>query len=171
MMKLKDHLWQPRGTFKMTVRKSGKIIEVYEDHNLIVNNAKLLLAHLLGGDVNGKSVTRIGFGTNGASPLPDDSALERPYFKPVTKISYPGFITEEVNWGPTLGLSQELRLPWYGYRVQFDWDLLTTEDNGHSISEFGLITANNTLFSRKSRSSPIVKQADISIEGSWIITL
>jgi hypothetical protein len=165
-----ETLLQPKGIFKMTIRKAGEVIEVYEDHNLIVNNAKLLLAHLLGGDTTGKSVTKIGFGTNNASPLPDDAALKNPYVKSVKTISYPGFVTEEVNWGPILG-TNDLILPWYGYQVQFDWELTTTEDNGHAISEFGLISGNNTLFSRKSRSSPIVKESDISIEGSWIITL
>jgi len=171
MIRIAERLWQPRGIFKMTVRKSGKVIEVYEDHNLIVDNAKLLLAHLLGGDTEGKSVTKIGFGTNGATPVPDNASLTNPFMKPVSNISYPGFITEEVNWGPVLGLPQDLVLPWHGYQVRFDWELLTTEDNGHSISEFGLFSGNNTLFSRKSRNSPIVKQSDISIEGSWIITL
>jgi len=167
----RDNLWQPKGVFKMTVRKKGKIIETYEDNNLIVNSAKLLLAHLLGGDVNGKSVTKIGFGTNGAMPLPDNTSLTNSFTKPVKTISYPGYTTEEVNWGPILGLSNDIIVSWYCYQIQFDWELLTNEDNGHSISEFGLISGNNTLFARKSRNGPIVKAPDISIEGSWIITL
>jgi len=171
MMRFTENLLQPKGIFKMTVRKAGEIIEVYEDHNLIVNNAKFLLAHLLGGDTEGKSITRIGFGTKNTSPVPDDTALKNPFLKTVKTISYPGYISEEFDWGEHLGLDYELVLPWYGYQVQFDWELLTTEDNGHSISEFGLISGNNTLFSRKSRSSPIVKESDISIEGSWIIKL
>jgi hypothetical protein len=171
MMKFAENLMQPRGIFKMTVRKAGEVIEVYEDHNLIVNNSKLLLAHLIGGDTTGTSITKIGFGTNGASPLPDDAVLKNPFLKTIKTSSYPGFTTEEVDFAPILGLSESLVLTWYGYQVQFDWELLTTEGNGHSISEFGLLSGNNTLFSRKSRGSPIVKEADISIEGSWIITL
>lgn len=170
-MIFKELAFKPRGIFKMIVRKAGVIIEVYEDKNLIVNNAKKLMAHLLGGDTNGMSITKIGFGTNGTTPLPDDTSLRNPFVKPVKKISYPGFITDELNIAPLFGLSNNTVVSWYGYQVQFDWELLTTEANGHSISEFGLITGNNSLFSRKSRSSPIIKQSDISIEGSWIITL
>jgi len=171
MMRFAENLLHPKGIFKMTVRKAGEIIEVYEDHNLIVNNAKLLLAHLLGGDTVGKSITHIGFGTKGTSPVPDDTTLKNPFLKQIKTISYPGFISDEVDWGPLIGLGDELVLPAYLYQVQFDWELLTTEDNGHSISEFGLLSGNNTLFSRKSRGSPIVKESDISIEGSWIIKL
>ena len=171
MIQFMETLLRPKGYFKMIVRKSGEIIEVYEDNNLIVDNAKLLLAHLLGGDTEGKSVTKIGFGTNGAAPLPDDASLKNPFMKPVSNISYPGFVTEDMNWGTILGLPQDLILPWHGYQVRFDWELLTTEDNGHSIIEFGLVSGNNTLFSRKTRNSPIVKAPDISIEGAWIITL
>jgi hypothetical protein len=154
----------------MTVKKAGKIIEVYEDKNLIVDNAKFLLAHLLAGETKGMSITKIGFGTNGGTPTPGDTVLKNPFLKPLNKISFPGYVAEEVNFGPVLGIKDDLVLPWHGYKVQFDWELMTTEDNGHSISEFGLITDNNALFARKSRGSPIVKAPDISIEGSWIIT-
>jgi hypothetical protein len=160
----------PRGIFRMTVRKAGKIIERYEDHNLIVNNAKLLMAHLVAGDTTGKFITKIAFGTNGTAPAPDDTMITNAFLKPVSGVSYPGFSTEEVNWGPVLGLPSDLVTDWVGYPVQFDWELLTSEDNGQAISEFGLVSGNQTLFNRKTRNSPINKAADISIEGSWIIT-
>jgi hypothetical protein len=62
--------FKPRGIFKMTVRKAGKIIERYEDHNLIVNDAKRLMAHLLGGNTTGTFITDIAFETNGTPPTP-----------------------------------------------------------------------------------------------------
>jgi len=171
MIQCRDSLLLPKGIFKMTVKKAGEVIETYEDHNLIVNNAKLLLAHLLGGDTEGRSITKIGFGTNGSNPVPDDTVLKNVFQKPVKKVSYPGFTTEEIDLANLYELTNETLVQWYCYQVQFDWELLTTEDNGHAISEFGLFSGNNTLFARKSRSSPIVKAPDISIEGSWIISL
>jgi hypothetical protein len=160
----------PRGIFKMTVRKAGKIIEHYEDHNLIVNNAKLLMAHLIAGDTTGKFITNIAFGTDGTPPTPDDTRITNPFSKPVSSVSYPGYLTEEVNWGPILGLPNDLTTEWLGYQVQFNWELLTSEDNGQGIREFGLLSGNETLFNRKTRDNPIYKASDISIEGSWIIT-
>jgi hypothetical protein len=161
--------FKPRGIFKMIVRKSGKIIEHYEDKNLIVNNAKLLMAHLIGGDTNGKFITSIAFGTNGTQPTPDDTMITNAFMKPVSNVAYPGYEMEEVNWGPILGLPNDLFTEWLGYQVRFDWELLTSEDNGQAISEFGLLSGNQTLFARKNRNSPIHKAPDISIEGSWII--
>jgi hypothetical protein len=163
-------LIKPHGIFKMTVRKAGKIIERYEDHNLIVDNAKLLMAHLVGGDTAGTPITNIAFGTNGTPPTPDDTAITNPFSKPVSHVSYPGFKADEVNWKFVLGLSDDLITEWTGYQVQFDWELRTSEDNGQAISEFGLLSGNKTLFNRKTRDNPIHKASDISIEGSWIIT-
>jgi hypothetical protein len=154
----------------MTVRKDGKIIEQYEDHNLIVNNAKLLMAHLIGGDTTGTFITNIAFGTNGTPPTTDDTTITNAFSKPVSKVSYPGFLTEEIDVGPVFGLPYELIVEWVGYKVQFDWELRTSEDNGQAISEFGLLSGNQTLFNRKTRDNPIPKASDISIEGSWIIT-
>ena len=171
MIKFQEKFFLPRGSIKMVIRKAGRIIEIYEDHNLIVNNAKMLMAHLLGGDTAGMSITKIGFGTNTTPPVPDDASLRSPFIKPVSDIKFNGFVTADVNFAPVFGLPNELVISWYGYQVQFDWVLLTTEANGHSIGEFGLISENNTLFSRKSRANPIVKESDISIEGTWIITL
>jgi hypothetical protein len=92
------------------------------------------------------------------------------FLKPVSRVSYPGFKTEEVNWSPVLGLPDDLITEWTGYQVRFDWELLTGEDNGQAIMEFGLLSGNRTLFNRKTRDNPIHKASDISIEGSWIIT-
>jgi hypothetical protein len=54
-------------------------------------------------------------------------------------------------------------------QVTIAWNLLTSEDNGQAIMEFGLVCADNTLFSRRVRANPIYKAADISIEGQWTI--
>jgi uncharacterized protein YdhG (YjbR/CyaY superfamily) len=55
--------------------------------------------------------------------------------------------------------------------VRFDWELPVDEDNGKAIVEFGLLTADGTLFARKVRKGglPIYKESDISIEGTWTI--
>lgn len=134
-----------RGNFRLVVKKNGKVIEEYEDHNMIMNVAKTAMAHLIGGAGSGKTIAKIGFGTNGNGPSPADTGLTGSYSKNVANVSY-----------PATG------------QVQFNWLLATTEANGMSIKEFGLICGDTTLFARKTRGA-IEKQDDISLDGSWTI--
>jgi hypothetical protein len=56
-------------------------------------------------------------------------------------------------------------------QAEFKWSLPKSEANGMKIVEFGLLCKNETLFARKLRSEAIPKEADISLEGEWIIIL
>lgn len=134
-----------RGDFRLVVKRNGEVIEEYEDHNMIMNVAKDAMAHLIGGAGSGKTITRIGFGTDGNGPSPTDTALTGSYSKNVTNATY-----------PATG------------QVSFNWSLGTGEANGTSIREFGLICGDGTLFARKTRGA-IEKQSDISLDGSWTI--
>jgi len=134
-----------KGIFELTVYKNGQPVEKYKDENMIMNIAKEALAKLIGGDGSGKTITKIGFGTNGSGPTPADTTLTNAYIKNITSKTYP-----QVN------------------QVKFTWSLATSEANGKSIREFGLICSDNTLFARKTR-GVIEKSNDISLEGSWTI--
>jgi hypothetical protein len=145
----RDMLARPmHGQFRLKVYRKGKLIETYEDHNLIVDGAKAALALMLAGQGDGKNVTSIAFGTRGDVPVPEDTEITEPFTKAVTSISF-----------PATG------------QVQFNWNLLTTEANGKAILEFGLLLADGTLFARKTRAEPINKDSDIALEGQWLITL
>jgi len=135
-----------QGFFKAKIYRAGKLIEVYESKNLITNVAKITMAQLLAGETAGKSITKIGFGTNSADPTVTDISLTNQFTKSISGFLYPEPGT-----------------------VLFNWELLVTENNGMAICEFGLITDNGTLFARRSRENPINKASDISIEGSWAI--
>lgn len=143
-MKLHDTI-PMRGDFCLRVLRGGQVIETYHDPNMIMDVAKDALAQLLAGDGAGKVVTTIGFGTDGNGPSPDDEALTSAYTKDVSGHSYPS-----------------------AGRVQFNWTLSTTEANGKSIREFGLIASDGTLIARKTRGA-IDKDDDISLDGSWTI--
>lgn len=134
-----------RGEFRLQVFKCGELVEDYQDCNLIVSAARDTLARLIGGDVVGKSITQIAFGSNGTGPVPSDSAIITPFTKVLGGHAYPA-----------------------PGQVRFDWNLATTEANGLVIKEFGLIASDGTLFARKTRSG-IEKQADLSLAGSWTI--
>jgi hypothetical protein len=135
-----------RGCFIMRVYRRGKLIEVYKDYNLIVNGAKDAAAHLLGGDGNGKHVSKIAFGISGNIPTPDDTEIKSPFVKNVSGVGY-----------PALG------------QAEFMWKLLAPEANGKLIMEFGLLCEDGTLFARKVREKAIPKESDIALEGEWII--
>lgn len=134
-----------RGIFLVEVRRNGVLIEVVEETNLIVSGAKNQLARLVGGNGTNRHINRIGFGTGTAAAAPTNTALTAAYVKNVTSVEY-----------PATG------------QVRFHWTLSTAEANGMSITEFGLICADGTLFSRKVR-APIQKESDLSLSGAWTI--
>ena len=135
-----------RGRLCYTVFKSGVPIEKNEDNNLIVNGARLQMAHLIAGDVTQRSINRISLGTNGAAPTVSDTQITDAFTKAVSGFEYPA-----------------------NGQVKINWTLLTSEANGKAIREFGLLTTNGSLFARRIRENPIYKESDISIEGEWII--
>ena len=61
------------GIFDIRVIKAGREIEHYRDENMIMSSARDALARLIGGAGSGKTVTKIGVGTNGNGPTPDDN--------------------------------------------------------------------------------------------------
>ena len=146
MSEIQERVSLPVGILRYDVFLNGELIESVEENNLIVDGAKGVLSALLGGSVSGKSVTKIGFGTNGTAPVGDNTALTGAYVKAVDSVTYPTSTS-----------------------VQFNFSLGTSEANGTAIIEFGLLTADNTLFSRRVRSSAINKASDISFVGTWTI--
>ena len=136
-----------KGELEVAVMRDGLVVDWFRDSNLIVEGARDMLAQLIAGDGNGNAVTEIGFGTNGDAASPDDTSLTGSYWRPLSGHTY-----------PALG------------KVRFEFALSTTEANGVAIREFGLRTSDGSLFSRKARGT-IEKNDDISLEGTWTITL
>jgi hypothetical protein len=135
-----------RGVFRMRIYRRGRLIEEYEDRNLIVDGARTAMARLIAGNGAGKNINRISFGTNENIPVPGDTSITSPFIKSFDHISYPA-----------------------GNQVEFGWSLAAIEANEKAISEFGLLCVDGTLFARKNRGTPINKDSDIAIEGQWVI--
>lgn len=134
-----------KGEFSLKIYIDNKLIESYVDNNLVVNIGKENVAKLLGGA--GFAVTKIQAGTSTVPPAVGDTAITNAFTKNISSVIYPS--------------SNE---------VEFDWILTSTEANGMTISEFGLIDANNILFARKTR-TPIQKVSPMVIVGAWKITI
>lgn len=139
---------QPRGELYYEVRRAGKLIEVVRERNLIVDNSKTIHAKLLGGTSLNQTVTQFGVGTSGTAPVGGNTALTAPFLK-------------AIDGSPTFPATGQ---------VQFAFSLATTEANGLAIMEFGLLTANNTLYARRVRATALNKASDISLAGLWLIT-
>lgn len=129
--------------FLRVVDRNRNIIQEYSDLNLIVTQSKLILSTLLGGD--GLPVSQIGLGTGTAAADIGDTALTTPEYYPFVSVDYPETSV-----------------------VRFNWYVAYDELVGMEISEFGLLTADDQLFSRRVY-APIPKSADMAFEGSWSI--
>jgi len=126
--------------------KTGKILEIYTDNNLVVNGGRTAVTNLLGAATSGKQLTQIAFGTNNTSPAGSDTAITGAFTKALGAVSYPTISS-----------------------VKFDWTLGASEGNGLGIREVGLLCTDNTLFARKTREL-ISKNSDIILNGSWTIS-
>jgi len=140
------------GLFRLELRRHGKLEQLIEERNLIVDGAKNQLARLVGGNVAGRHITQIGFGIGSAAAAPTNTALT---FSPLHPTTSSRKAVSSVEY-PAIG------------QVQFNWSLSTTELNDVTITEFGLFCQDGTLFARKAR-APIQKDADLSLVGAWTI--
>lgn len=142
-----EHI-QARGTLQLAAYdKDGNLLWQEFHKNLIVNDGREQFCHLLAGDVTNRSITQIGFGTNSTATIVTDTALTGSFAKAIGAITYPAINSVLINW--TLG---------------------TTEANGMTIYEFGLLCANGKLFSRLVRTGGIVKTNAIQLVGTWTLT-
>ena len=70
------------GRLHLTVRKNGKVIEHWDDHNLIVDGARQLMAKMAAGIVS-TSITDLGVGSGNAPETVDDTALKNGVLIPI----------------------------------------------------------------------------------------
>lgn len=144
MIAIKSDVPSMNGRLHLTVRKNGKVIERWEDHNLIVDGARQLMAKMAAGIVS-TSITDLGVGSGNAPETVDDTALKNGVLIPIK--------TRTVN----------------DKQARFDFFIGTDQANGINIREFGLFTANGTMFAHRVRDRSLEKADDLTIEGYWEI--
>ena len=144
-MRIKNKTWV-NGAFHLRVYKNGTLVEESEDHNMIVNGAKLEMSHLIAGDGSNRHITTISLGTSGTAPAAGNTAITNAFTKAISGIEYPA-----------------------SGQVKFKWVISATEANGKAILEFGLVCADGTLFARYVRTTALNKDSDFSLEGDWTI--
>jgi hypothetical protein len=155
----------PTGILEVRIRDlSGRIVQKFTDRNMIMLSAKVILASLISGDgATTSPITKIALGNSLVPPTPDDNAIG-------------GVLTTSLIAGANMDGSTYLAhlksIAGHTYpsagRVQFTWELGYGEANGLAISEYGLVSTDNTLFSRKTR-GVVTKGSDLAIDGAWTI--
>ena len=135
-----------RGRLTLDITERGRLIEHWTGCNVFLSQSRQEIAHLLGGDVANRSISKIGFGTSGSTPLVSNTALEAPFIKLVSGVSYPAAST-----------------------IEFAFTLLPSEGNGMEIMELGLLTGSGRLIARRVRTAPLIKTSDISLSGAWTL--
>lgn len=145
---------QLRGVFKMRCIEhgTGKVLHEFEDNNLVVNTGRTNLVKLMGGDPAGVVVDTIAVGTSNTPASVSDTSLT-------------GAFTKALNTGVGQANSYTTNT------VTFEYQIDTTEANGMTIWEFGLMTGTGILIARKVLSASIAKTSSFAITGTWTLTV
>ena len=133
-----------RGDFHLAVYKGGEIIDLVDDHNLVVDAGRIRLAELAAGK-SGSCITKIGVGSGSTAEAADDTELDGQQLFPLTSATVDG------------------------RDARFDFLIDNSQANGLKIHEFGLFCADGTMFSHRVRTGLIEKEDDIQIKGYWIL--
>lgn len=143
-MKIKDPIKHPRGYLHMVAYGAdGRQLWYDDGNNLIVSSGYEALSDCFTGNANA-SVSHIEVGTRGDIPIPADAV-----------------ITEPVRIEATITSKGAA-----GFRLDFTIGYAMA--NGMQIREFGIITKDGRLFSRKVRAA-IEKTEAMTIVGQWDI--
>lgn len=134
-----------KGVLTLKAYNNGVLIWEQKDNNLIVTNGYLSLFGSLIGTAN-KYIQKVQAGTNGVAPALTDTAITSPL---------------DLAIESTVITASKLT-------INFSMDAAT--GNGTTFAEFGLITAEGGLFSRKAW-TPFEKIADLTINGTWEINI
>ncbi|GHT44455.1 hypothetical protein AGMMS49965_20140 [Bacteroidia bacterium] len=142
-----DKLLKMSGTLHLIAfDKQGAKLWESEAHNLIVDTGYNLIARALG-DGDDAKIVHVAVGTNGTPPAFSDTEITDAVLLPIRLVEYLNIAT-----------------------VRFNFKIGYEDCVGMSIQEFGLVTANNTLFSRKVR-QPLEKTNEMQIVGYWDIVI
>lgn len=126
--------------------QKGEEIWRSNDKNLIVASGYTAAAEALAG-IAGAKITAVAVGTNGTEPTPEDTAIRNAVVIPILSVEYPAPAT-----------------------VRFNFTIGYNDANGINIREFGLLTADGRLFSRRVREA-LEKTQYLTISGAWEIRM
>lgn len=134
------------GHLYLKVERRGKLIEEWDDHNLIMDAARPRIRDLCSGEMTNAFISHLGVGEGQEPAAPTDTSLTNCVLVPFTTVGNPDTTTARFGFliGPDVA-------------------------NGLAIREFGLFCGDGKLFAKRVRERVIEKDADMSIFGYWDI--
>lgn len=143
-MKFAESVRGLRGTLHLNVKRHGRTVERWEDHNVIVDVGRAALAAVMAGEKT-LAITHVGVGTGTANALPTDTALTDAVLIPLAARSVTGM------------------------QARFGFTIDRETANGLNLREFALFLSDGTMFSHRVRDRTLEKADDMTIEGYWTI--
>lgn len=148
---MKDILNIPfKGTVSYTVYENGVAIAT-ETSNLVVDEHKNIILGLLSNQDDGKRIKKVAFGTDSVTPTSSDdlTSFTDIYIK---------------------GLSSTVSTENNPYKITFNWTVELYEFVGKTLRSIGLVSDDETtLFSKTLFTTPVTKESDIWLSGTWEI--
>ncbi len=124
----------------------GALIALQQGNNLVVAGGREACAILAGSGNPDKIVTAIAFGTSDTAVNISDTAITSAFSKSFDSVTYPS-----------------------AGKVRYIGALETSENNGVTVREVGLVCDDGTLFARYVIGA-IAKTSSIRIEVTWTVT-
>lgn len=122
-----------------------------EGNNLVVDLSKDHIMSLFVNATSGKRITKMGFGSNSASVASTD-----------TEETFSNLFLNNLHESPTIDYTNKT--------ITFEWALNAYEFNGYNLCEVGLFTHDGELVARKLITESFIKESDIMLEGSWVLS-
>ena len=148
---IEDDVKAVRGEICLKLYRSGKLIDEYVEHNLVVDTGRQRLAELVTGKSN-SIISQVGFGSGSDPEASSDTSLQEQILIPLRPIEDGGETTKVE-----------------GLDAIFYFTLEEHEAVGLSIRELGLFCDDGCMFSHRVRRGEIYKDSDIKIRGSWTL--
>ena len=145
-----DHLNNISGSINLNIYKNGELIDIYNDHNLVVNGGRKRLAQLAAG-LSTDYITMIGVGSGETQENEFDASLTDQQL----------FEIQGFDDTPAVTLD--------GLDVIFAFHIKQSEANGLMIHELGLFCSDGVMFSHRVRRGGIFKEEDIELKGTWTL--
>jgi hypothetical protein len=155
-----EPLVRPRGSVRVEVFESRRLIATIQDRNLFVNAGLPALAALTGGDATGEFATAVGFGSGAGTPALTDTGLTASaYYKSLDSHTEDGAGSVTFNW--SLGAAD---IGAVGITIQ-ELGLFANK----TVVVLPSTTQPTPMLARKTI-SPIVFTSSMSLSGVWTLT-
>lgn len=158
------------GELFIKMYKNNKLIFSDNKKNLIVNNAKTIVAGLLASKFTTYDISQIGFGDGTTTAISSDETLKGNYTRKISIDTSDNIVfgsdIAQIHW--TISYDDDIANQTFEGVIGGTWTL----GDPFTISEFGLFSTSNDMFNRIVWSgADLVLDEGIKLEGYFAITV